>query len=156
VKLIVVALFLSMSAAASAAGIANLEWLSGDWVQCTSEGVIEERWVGPRAEVMVAVNLSVNGARASYEFMRIAPGPNGVLTYYAQPGGASPPVGFPLKTLGERRAVFENTSHDFPQRVVYWREGNRLRARIEGTIDGVEEAMEWAFLRYDAADPCER
>ncbi len=30
------------------------------------------------------------------------------------------------------RVVFENTAHDFPQRIIYWKDGNDLRARIEG------------------------
>jgi len=156
VRFVIVALSLliSIPSLASSAAIANLKWLSGDWIQCSSEGVVEERWVGPRADAMVAVNLSTSGARASYEFLRIAPGPDGVLTYYAQPGGAAPPIAFPLKALGDRRVVFENTGHDFPQRVIYWREGERLRARIEGSMNGSEQAMEWTFSPRGAAGEC--
>jgi Domain of unknown function (DUF6265) len=79
-----------------------------------------------------------------------------VLTFYAQPGGASPPVGFPLESLGKRRAVFENPSHDFPQRVIYWREGDRLRARVEGSFNATKQALEWTFSLRDAAGQCGR
>ena len=41
--------------------------------------------------------------------------------------------------------MFENAAHDFPQRVLYWREGEFLKARIEGTLKGKERAQEWRF-----------
>ena len=44
--------------------------------------------------------------------------------------------------------VFENPEHDFPQRIVYWREGDRvLHARIEGVIKGKERKDEWHWQK---------
>ena len=43
--------------------------------------------------------------------------------------------------------MFENAAHDFPQRVLYWRDGEALVARIEGTIAGKEKSEEWRFSR---------
>jgi hypothetical protein len=43
--------------------------------------------------------------------------------------------------------VFENATHDFPQRVIYWKEGEVLAARIEGTLRGKERSEEWRFKR---------
>ncbi len=47
--------------------------------------------------------------------------------------------------LEGRRAVFENAENDFPQRVIYSRDGDVLTGRIEGTIDGQPQAMEWVY-----------
>jgi hypothetical protein len=95
---------------------------------------------------MVATNLTAwpNG-RKTFEFLRIAETPEGY-SYFASPGG-KPPVEFKLKEAGERRVVFENAVHDFPQRVLYWREGEQLVARVEGTIKGKERGEEWRFTR---------
>jgi pyridoxine/pyridoxamine 5'-phosphate oxidase len=52
--------------------------------------------------------------------------------------------------LTDRRVVFENREHDFPQRIPYWRgEKNRLHARIEGELDGRMQAEEgsWSAAR---------
>ena len=38
-------------------------------------------------------------------------------------------------------------SYDFPQRILYWRDGERLVARIEGTIAGKERSEEWIFKK---------
>ena len=43
------------------------------------------------------------------------------------------------------RVVFENLSHDFPQRIIYSRKGKQLCARIEGTLQGKEEGEEWCW-----------
>src|SRR6185436_9652196 len=125
-------------AQATPARVAALDWMSGTWVQ-KAEGreTVAESWLGPGNGLMVAVNLTTwpNG-RKSFEFLRIAETAEG-FSYFASPGG-KPPVEFKLKESAERRVVFENAAHDFPQRVLYWRDGEVLVARIEGTIKGKE------------------
>lgn len=123
----------------------DLSWLQGNWVQRMADGSVEERWVGPVGQTLVAVNLTSHGGRARFEYLRIAPGNDGILTYFAQPGGNAPAVEFKLAEAGRERLTFENPAHDFPRRIIYWRDGDRLRARIEGSIEGREAAQEWAF-----------
>ena len=50
--------------------------------------------------------------------------------------------------------MFENPSHDFPQRVIYWREGSVLAARVEGQIDGRTEGEEWRLSRNSGGEGC--
>ena len=128
------------------ARVASLEWMTGTWSQTRGEEKVSESWLGPGNGLMVAANLTTRGAqRRSFEFLRIADTPEG-FSYFASPGGR-PPTEFKLKTRGERRVVFENATHDFPQRILYWREGDTLVARIEGTIGGKEKSEEWRFAR---------
>ena len=66
--------------------------------------------------------------------------------------GAAPPAGqaeasFPLVRLGAAEADFENPAHDFPQRVIYRRDGELLRARIEGTRAGRVEGADFPMER---------
>jgi hypothetical protein len=146
-RLILAALFLSThSLAQSPARVDSLGWMTGDWVSETARGKVAETWLGPGNGLMVAVNLSTfAGGRKSFEFLRIAETPAG-FSYFASPEGR-PPTEFRLKEAGDKRVVFENAAHDFPQRILYWREGDALVARIEGTMRGEARHREWRFTR---------
>jgi hypothetical protein len=123
--------------------IEDLAWMSGRWAG-TIDGVqMEEQWTEPRAGLLIGLHRDVKkDGRASFEFMRIAETDRG-LVLFAQPGGRAA-TEFALAESGLTRAVFANPSHDFPKRIVYWREGARLCARVEG--DG-EEGEEWCWDR---------
>mgnify|MGYP001061216269 CR=1 FL=1 len=45
------------------------------------------------------------------------------------------------------KVVFERDGDDFPKRVMYWRDGDALMARIEGTMRGQARAREWRYER---------
>ena len=144
--LLAIAAVCELPAAAQTARVASLEWLAGTWVSETARGKVTESWLGPGNGLMVAANLSTfAGGKRTFEFLRIADTAEG-FSYYASPGG-KPPVEFRVKEIGERRVVFENAQHDFPQRILYWRDGERLVARIEGTIAGKERSEEWIFKK---------
>ena len=133
-------------ACAQAPPLSTLDWMSGTWVAETERESVVETWLGPRDGLMVAANLTIRGRnRRSFEFLRIAETPEG-FSYFASPGGRAP-VEFKLKEAGDRRVVFENAAHDFPQRILYWREGDSLVARIEGTLKGEPRSMQWNFKR---------
>jgi hypothetical protein len=126
--------------------VAALEWMTGTWAHDTASGMVTETWLGPANGLMVAANLTTGaGGRKSFEFLRIADTADG-FSYFASPGGRTP-VEFRLKELAERRVVFENPAHDFPQRILYWRDGDFLLARIEGTLRGAPRHEEWRFTR---------
>jgi hypothetical protein len=132
--------------------IEKLEWMAGTWVHDEGRGRVLETWIGPGNGIMVAANLSTGpGGKKFFEFMRIAQTPAG-LSFHASPGGRAP-VEFPMKELGDRRVVFENSHHDFPQRIVYWRDGEHLMARIEGSAGGKERAEQWRFARAASGAP---
>jgi hypothetical protein len=59
-----------------------------------------------------------------------------------------------LISNAEQRAVFENPTHDFPQRIIYARDGDLMTARIEGAVDGRAEHMEWRFTRAAPDSRC--
>jgi hypothetical protein len=143
--LIVALLCASLGALAQTpARVQSLAWLAGTWVSESARGTVTESWLGPGHGMMAAVNLSTfRNGRDSYEFLRIADTPAGI-SYFASPDGVKP-VEFPLKESGAQRVVFENPAHDFPQRILYWRDGAALVARIEGTVKGKERSEEWRF-----------
>ena len=125
--------------------IEKLASMTGTWTQSKEGETVQEAWLGPRGKMMTGVNLANSAKRGtSFEFMRVVTTPTG-LSYLASPEG-KPPTEFKLKEIGDKRVVFENLSHDFPQRVMYWIETDgAMKARIEGTVQGKARAMEWRF-----------
>ena len=61
-------------------------------------------------------------------------------------------VPFRMVESGAQSAAFANPEHGFPARIVYWREGDELLARIEGTLRDKPAAIEWRFAAGSAAD----
>ncbi|MDP3737337.1 MAG: DUF6265 family protein [Hyphomonadaceae bacterium] len=131
-------------------------WLSGYWLSCTNGEQVSETWSDARGGVTLGYNFTLAKGEASWEFLRIGPrsaGPG--LSLYAAPSG-QPPAEFPLAQAksADRKLVFENPAHDFPQRVIYQRTGDRLVARIEGILNGKPEAMDWSFSSAKLNESC--
>ena len=121
-------------------------WLAGYWLSCSGTGEVSETWSRPRGTVMLGSSLMGGRRGVSWEQTRIEATPSG-LVFHAQPSG-QPAAAFPLLSSGPAELVFENRAHDFPQRVIYRREGRRLTGRIEGEVGGQPRAMTW---RYEPA-----
>ena len=121
----------------------DLSWMAGYWLDCSNGREASETWSDPRAGLSVGHAVTVENGRASFEVSHIGPTPGG-FAYVAQPGGV-PPTAFVLAESGPARAVFANAENDFPTRVIYERDGDVLKARIEGEIGGQARSMEWNF-----------
>jgi hypothetical protein len=132
---------------APAPAIAALAWLAGSWSGNDGLDEHEEHWTVPKGGAMVGMHRTVRqGRMVEFEFFRVEE-QNGRLVYLSQPGGRGPATPFTLATLDGERVVFENRAHDFPQRLIYWKDGDALRARIEGSTNGKERSMEWRWTR---------
>jgi len=120
-------------------------WLEGRWLSETPRGWTEEQWSADRGGDLVGFGRTGRGEAArTFDFMRIGRGGDGGVAYFAQPGGR-PAVAFRLVASGPSSAVFENPAHDFPQRIAYRRDGDRLIATIS-RIDG-GSAISWTYRR---------
>lgn len=95
---------------------------------------------------------TVSRGQVSFELSHIGPTPQGY-AYVARPGGA-PPTVFVVAGTGPSRVVFANAENDFPTRVIYEREGDALKARIEGEINGQLRSMEWNFTAVPLNTRC--
>jgi hypothetical protein len=111
---------------------------------------MEEIWLAPKGGMLLGLHRDVvPGQRAFFEFLRIVESGDGIV-YEASPGGR-PATAFTLTSLDGERAVFENPAHDFPQRIIYMRQGDDLRARVEGMQNGRARSEEWAWRRRSPA-----
>jgi hypothetical protein len=135
----------TLSAQTARHSIADLSWLAGSWSGEAGGIQMEEHWTAPDGGTMVGMHRDVGKGRTMlFEFLRIEQKGDQIV-YLSMPNGRSPATAFPLKELSGTRVVFENPSHDFPQRIIYWKDGADLRARIEGTIGGKAGSEEWRW-----------
>ena len=136
-----------LAAQAPSGGVETLAWMEGAWAGEKDGVAMEELWTGPRGGALLGLHRDVKGQRLlSWEFLRIQATDTGIV-YFASPRSA-PPTAFKLVETGDKRAVFENKEHDFPQRILYWLdEAGALHARIEGPRGGKTVSQEWVWTK---------
>lgn len=130
--------------------ITRVSWLQGCWRMNVNGQTVDEEWMAPDGGAMLAISRTVKGGRlVEYEFVLLRER-DGSLVYIAHPSGQ---VGgeFPLARVDDDSVTFENTAHDFPQRIGYRRRGDRLDAWIEGTLDGRSHRAEFPYARVPCA-----
>jgi hypothetical protein len=137
----------SVGVGAKTMDLSGLAWMAGNWNGVQGKVEMEEVWQQPKGNTMLGLHRDVTGGRTvSFEFMRIEATPEAI-TCWASPGGR-PATPFRLIEQNEKRVVFENAKHDFPQRIIYWLgDDGALHAKIEGTMNGKPAAEEWTWRR---------
>ena len=104
--------------------------------------------MAPRAGLMLGMGRTVKGNNelADYEQLQIRE-EQGVLIYTAKPA-RQPQASFRVTAADGDAVVFENPTHDFPQRISYRRQPDgSLLARIEGELRGQPRAVEFPMRR---------
>lgn len=137
----------SVGVGAKTMDLSGLAWMAGNWSGTQGGVEMEEFWQKPKGNTMLGLHRDVAGGRTvSFEFARIEATPEAI-TYWASPGGR-PATPFRLIEQKEKRVVFENAKHDFPQRVIYWlSDDGALHAKIEGSLNGKTASEEWTWRR---------
>ena len=141
------------AAAEEPARIAQVEWLSGCWVQQTGQTKVEEHWTPPRGGTMLSVGRTTrNGNLVEYEFVALRE-QDSRLAYEAHPSG-QPTATFLSIQIGEDAVVFEAAAHDFPQRIGYRKAGaDALDAWIEGEQRGQRKHIDFTYRRQSCVEP---
>ncbi len=139
---------LMLSTGATPSTLDKLGWLQGCWhVAGTDQGSVEQ-WTSAAGGSMLGMSRTVKGGKTQdFEFIQIREEASGKLVFIAQPSGA-PPTRFPLLREDGAMFVFEQKAHDFPQRVIYSKDGDQaMLARIEGIVKGKLESMDFPMKR---------
>jgi len=146
-------LLLSIIVAASSnagqkSAIDKLSWMSGCWVSDDGKEKTEECWMKPAGDAMLGIaRVVVAGKTVFTEYAQIRQ-TNGETAYIVSLNLSAKPVAFKLVRSSDVEALFENPTHDFPQRIMYRRESpNALFARIEGKEKGVQKFTEFRYKR---------
>jgi hypothetical protein len=130
-------------------GIADLGGMAGCWerTDAAKKLLITEQWMSPAGTSILGMGRTVkDGKTTGWEFMRIEKRDDG-LYFVSRPKENAEETAFKLirSTLGE--LVFENKEHDFPQRVIYKLQGEKMTGRIEGTMNGKERGIDFPYVR---------
>ena len=132
--------------------VQQLSWMAGCWRRQTTSGLVaDEQWMAPRAGFALGSMRTVRGDSMVVEYhqLRIFQR-GGHAVYHAAPSGQVP-AEFEAKATSDSMVVFENLTHDYPQRVIYRKHGaDSLLARIEGEMNGQSRAVDFPSKRV----PC--
>lgn len=145
---------LLLAPAAHAQTLEDLHWLKGCW-RTQGDGPITEVWSAPPMPALVGYSYTTrNGQIRDWEQTRIEM-IDGAPTFVAMPRGGTP-VQFRLVDLvtvddPPDTALFENPEHDYPQRLLYVRQGNALTATISRSDGGNPITFNYRRIRCDAA-----
>jgi hypothetical protein len=100
--------------------------------------------------LMLGMSRTIVGGKATeFEFLQIRQQGTDIF-YVAKPSGQAEAL-FKLIQHSKQEAVFENPTHDFPQRIIYRLQPDGLMtARIEGKKNGSERGTDFPMKRV----PC--
>ncbi len=119
--------------------IDELVWLAGNWEMEGTEGVLTETWqketdtsftgsgvfIGHKGDTLFAEHLRLIQDDTGLSYRAIVPDQN-----------EGQEVVFNLKSISGSKVVFENLSHDFPQRIVYQ---NTSDSTMHVAVEGMQE-----------------
>jgi Domain of unknown function (DUF6265) len=140
--------------AAQAPGQPDLDWLAGYWLSCDARMEVAELWTTRRGGVMLGMSVTFGTQAFGWEQVRIETTDDlSTMQYVARPRGATADTVFRLARGGPSEAVFENPAHDYPQRIVYRREGDVLIARTEDMAGGNGQDFRYRAAPLNARCP---
>jgi len=128
-------------------GLEPVRFMAGAW---GNDGEIIEYWLPPLRGLMVGINRDPKGDEMPFfEFLRLEARSDGIV-YVASPRGGGT-TEFRLTEVSAGRAVFENPQHDFPQKIIYTRAGDRLEAEVGAVRDGEWGSFTSSWSRVSCA-----
>jgi hypothetical protein len=131
----------------TAASLEQLAWISGCWEGRGPTRVYSEHWMKPEGGLMLGMSRTISGGKATeFEFLQIRQQGSDI-SYIAKPSGQAE-ASFKLIRHSDREVVFENPTHDFPQRIIYrLQPDSSLVARIEGKTNAGERGIDFPMKR---------
>ena len=129
--------------------IDQIAWLAGCWQSPDGTGNYDERWMPPKGQTMLGMSRTVqDGKTVAWEFLRIHQEADGI--YYTSNPSGQAQASFKLIECKEGHVVFENPTHDFPQRIIYQVDKDgMLMASIEGLNKGSQKRVDFPMRRTD-------
>lgn len=138
-----VLLLLAAPLGAQSAARSLPEWMAGTWMTEDGASWSDEVWTDARGGMMLGIARTGFGPRLeSWELTQMRQKPDGSISFFIQTPGL-PATEFPMVLVSDEAIEFANPSHDYPQRIRYWRQGKLLMAEVS-KIDG-SQAMRWNY-----------
>lgn len=125
----------------------KLKWLPGTWVRTNNKPgqTGQEKWEIPSAEKLTGKGFTLKGADTVFveKLAIIRKGNN--LFYVVNTPTDPKPTYFKFTSITNDSFVCENPKHDFPQKIVYKRTGDKVKA----TISGQGESVDFFFVKKE-------
>lgn len=129
-------------------GLGSFSWLAGKWVGKYDTVPIFEQWKAAEGKVMYGRGGVLSGKDTAFaEEISIEEREDG-LYYVAVVKGNPGPAAFKFTGFKNDTAVFEDPAHDFPQRVLYYKNGDgTFYACIDGKFKGKYVKEEFSYKK---------
>ena len=130
------------------ARVADFAFMAGCWQIVDAQTTQEESWSRAAGGTMMGTARVLAGGQVVFsEYVEVAEKPTGLVMTVALGIGKSG-VSFTRIAGGPDEVVFENATHDFPQRIRYRKQGDgAVLARVEGTEKGQAKAEDFPYKK---------
>ncbi|WP_071323012.1 DUF6265 family protein [Janthinobacterium sp. 1_2014MBL_MicDiv] len=127
----------------------KLAWLAGCWLVDGAEPGSGEQWSTAAGGTILGTSRTVKGGKTTaFEFVQIRLTEPGQLAYIVQPSGQPPVVFNLLRQDKPNEFIFANLDNDFPSRIIYRRDSERiLHASITGSLKGKPATIDFPMTR---------
>jgi len=132
--------------AETCSSLEELEVLLGEWQEKSEFSLTREEWrkVSMLSYEGVGATFDLNGVEQNRETLRLVE-MSGEIFYIAKVAQNETPIAFKLTQCGEGFFVFENSSHDFPNKITYFfKDANKVKVAVSG---GLESGFEINLVR---------
>ena len=122
----------------------KLNWLEGIWTRSkTKPGMTgHERWIKISSAEWLGYGVNMKGIDTTFmEKLKIILKDEKIY-YVADVPENKEPVLFLLTTITDHSFICENPRHDFPTKIAYEKEGDKLKAVISGNGKSIEYLFE--------------
>jgi len=118
----------------------RLSWLEGTWIRMYAKPGrnSNERWIRISGTEWQGFGLSMKGQdTAVLEKLKLIIKDDSIY-YVADVPENNQPVYFKLTEISENAYTCENVEHDFPKKIIYQRDGKKLKATISGNGTSID------------------
>ena len=130
--------------------LTNFEWLHGTWKLETEKTTTFETWTKVSESTFEGVSHTISKVESDTvftEFLRIVKMGDSIF-YIPKVPENKYPIPFKLIKFKKNTASFENTDHDFPQKIVYYlKSKDNIVSTISGKENGEEKSIKIEFVR---------
>jgi hypothetical protein len=130
--------------------LSDLQWLVGNWQIESDKGIVFENWKLVENGGLVGISGFIKGTDTEIsETISIEQRGQDVLYIPTVKGqNNDQPVPFTLTIASGDSFVFENPTHDFPDKITYYnKSATELTAKISGKIKGEDASRAFLFSR---------
>jgi len=126
------------------------DWIIGNWENKSAEGILTENWQKLNDSTFNASSYYIKG-KDTLHFETIVLAQKGeTLTYFATVKGQNEDkaVAFASTAESDKQLVFENSKHDYPQKITYTKNAdNTLTAEISGNLQGKPSSEKFVMTK---------